>query len=79
MSIYQNRVRYAVKEVDGFEVVEEVVLGHFSFNKYLMWKDLIDRTDAMMKHPLVAALIDKTKKMNYNKEKGKTDIGYIAL
>ena len=58
-----NRVRHAVKEVDGFEVVEEVVLGHFSFNKYLMWKDLIDRTDAMMEHPLVASLIDKTKKM----------------
>ena len=58
-----NIVRQAVKEVDGFEVVEEVVLGHFSFNKYLMWKDLIDRTDEMMKHPLVASLIDKTKKL----------------
>lgn len=54
-----NRVRRAVKEVDGFEVVEEVVLGHFSFNKYLMWKDLIDRTDELMKHPLVAYLIDR--------------------
>ncbi len=58
-----NRVSQAVKESDGFEVVEEVVLGHFSFNKYLMWKDLIDRTDAMTEHPIVAALIDKTKKM----------------
>lgn len=58
-----NRMRYAVKEVDGFEVVEEVVLGHFSFNKYLMWKDLVDRTDAMMEHPIVSSLIDKNKKM----------------
>ena len=57
-----NRVKLAVKEVSGFEVVEEVVLGHFSFNKYLMWKDLIDRTDAMMEHPIVASIIDKTKK-----------------
>lgn len=56
-----NRVRHAIKDVEGFEVVEEVILGHFSFNKYLMWKDLIDRTDAMMEHPLVASLIDKTK------------------
>lgn len=54
-----NRVRKAVKEVDGFEVVEDVVLGHFSFNKYLMWKDLIDRTDSMMEHPFVASIIDK--------------------
>ena len=58
-----NTVRQAVKEVEGFEVVEDVVLGHFSFNKYLMWKDLIDRTDAMMEHPLVASLLDKTKKI----------------
>lgn len=58
-----NRVRVAVKEVEGFEVVEEVVLGHFSFNKYLMWKDLIDRTDAMMEHPIVASLIDPTRNM----------------
>ncbi len=57
-----NRVRQAVKEVEGFEVVEEVVLGHFSFNKYLMWKDLTDRAESMMKHPIIGALIDKTKK-----------------
>ena len=55
-----NIMRNAIKEVDGFEVVEDVVLGHFSFNKYLMWKDLISRTDEMMEHPLVASLIDKT-------------------
>lgn len=55
-----NRVRKAVKEVDGFEVVEDVILGHFSFNKYLMWKDLIDRTDSMMEHPFVASIIDKS-------------------
>ena len=54
-----NRVKLAVKDVEGFEVVQDVVLGHFSFNKYLMWKDLIDRKDDMLKHPLVSALINK--------------------
>lgn len=53
-----NQVRLAVKEVPGFEVVEEVVLGHFSFAKYLMWKDLIDRTEALKKNPVVRHLID---------------------
>ena len=42
-----TQVRRAVKEVPGFEVVADVVLGHFSFAKYLMWKDLVDRTEAL--------------------------------
>ena len=56
-------VKDAVKGNNDFEVVEEVVLGHFSFNKYLMWKDLVDRKDAMLSHPIVSVLIDKTKKL----------------
>ena len=51
-------VREAVKEASGFEVVEDVVLGHFSFAKYLMWKDLIDRTDMLRKNPVVCHLLD---------------------
>ncbi len=53
-----NTVRRAVKESPGFEVVEDVVLGHFSFAKYLMWKDLVDRTDDLRKNPVVRHLID---------------------
>lgn len=53
-----NTVRKAVKDAPGFEVVEDVVLGHFSFAKYLMWKDLVDRTDALRKNPIVKHLID---------------------
>jgi len=53
-----NTVRKAVKDVPGFEVVEDVVLGHFSFAKYLMWKDLVDRTDALRKNAIVKHLLD---------------------
>lgn len=53
-----NTVRKAVKESPGFEVVEDVVLGHFSFAKYLMWKDLVDRTDALRENAIVKHLID---------------------
>ena len=51
-------VRKAVKEAPGFEVIEDVVLGHFSFAKYLMWKDLVDRSDALRKNAIVKHLID---------------------
>ncbi|WOX05960.1 DUF4011 domain-containing protein [Microbulbifer pacificus] len=53
-----HRVRLAIKDVPGFEVVEEVALGHFSFAKYLMWKDLVDRADALKENRVVKHLID---------------------
>ena len=53
-----TRVRAAIKDVRGWEVSEDVVLSMFSFAKYLMWKDLAERTDALRKSPVVAHLID---------------------
>ena len=53
-----NRVRKAVKDAPGFEVIEDVALGHFSFAKYLMWKDLVDRTDVLRENNVVRHLLD---------------------
>ncbi len=53
-----NRVRRAVRDMAGFEVTEEVMLGTFSFAKYLMWKDLVDRTEALKASPVVRHLLD---------------------
>ena len=53
-----NIVRKAVKDAPGFEVVEDMVLSHFSFAKFLMWKDLVDRTSALRENPVVRHLID---------------------
>ena len=64
-----NRVRVAVREAAGFEVVEDVVLGHFSFAKYLMWKDLVDRTDALRENPVVRHLLD-TPSVRYGTNEG---------
>lgn len=51
-------VRYRVRDVPGFEVVEEVVLSTFSFAKYLMWKDLADRSDVLKRSTFVQHMID---------------------
>lgn len=53
-----TRVRTAIKNVRGWEVNEDVVLSMFSFAKYLMWKDLVDRTEDLRKSPVVAHLLD---------------------
>ncbi|MGN5478214.1 AAA domain-containing protein [Cupriavidus basilensis] len=53
-----NRVSDAVKDIKGWEVVDDVVLSSFSFAKYLMWKDLVERTDQLKQSPVVRHLID---------------------
>lgn len=51
-------VSHAVKDIKGWEVVEDVVLAMFSFAKYLMWKDLTERTDQLRENSVVRHLID---------------------
>lgn len=53
-----NRLRLAVKEIPGFEVTTETAIGTFSFAKYLMWKDLVDRRDQLITNPVVKHLIE---------------------
>ncbi|WP_181164552.1 DUF4011 domain-containing protein [Amaricoccus solimangrovi] len=54
LEIFRRRVRDAA----GFEVVEECALSTFSFAKYLMWKDLVDRVDSLRESRLVRHLVD---------------------
>lgn len=51
-------MRRRVREVAGFEVVEDVALSTFSFSKFLMWKDLVERTDSLRESTLVKHLVD---------------------
>ena len=53
-----NMVRRAVRDVPGFEVSTELVLGTFSFAKYLMWKDLNANGAQLLKSPLVKHLLE---------------------
>ena len=54
-------MRREVRDIGGFEVVEELALSTFSFAKYLMWKDLVDRSDQLRQNRLVNHLIDGSK------------------
>ena len=51
-------MRESVKSLRGFEVTDQVVLTTLSFAKYLLWKDLVDRTDKLKENPVVQHLID---------------------
>lgn len=51
-------VSHAIKDIPGWEVVEDVVLASFSFAKYLMWRDLTERIEKLKQNPVVRHLID---------------------
>lgn len=51
-------VSRSIKDYRGWEVSEEIVLATFSFAKYLMWKDLAERTEQLRESPVVRHLID---------------------
>ncbi len=51
-----NIVRAAIDTQPGWEVEEHCVLGTFSFTKYLMWKDLNDRRNDLLKNPIVSQI-----------------------
>jgi hypothetical protein len=51
-------IRRHIKSIKGWEVTEQVTLATLSFTKYLMWKDLVDRTDLLKLNPVVRHLID---------------------
>lgn len=50
--------RRAVRDVPGMKVLNETALSTFSFAKFLMWKDLAERTDALRENRVVRHLID---------------------
>lgn len=52
-----NIVRRAVRDIPGFEVTTDIVLGTFSFSKYLMWRDLIDRSEQLTQNDVVRHLL----------------------
>lgn len=53
-----DRMRREVRDIPGFEVMDESALGTFSFAKYLMWKDLVERSDQLKRNRVVRHLID---------------------
>jgi very-short-patch-repair endonuclease len=53
-----QRVRDAVKTQPRWRVLEEAHIGLFTFQKLLMWRDLVARTDTLMESPVVRAVLE---------------------
>lgn len=51
-------VRQAVRDIDRWEVIDDLQIGLFSFTKFLMWRDLSERTEDLIKNAVVNHLVN---------------------
>ena len=52
-------MRRAIRDFDRWDVIERAHIGLFSFTKFLMWRDLQERTDALVQNKVVAHLVHR--------------------
>ncbi len=54
-----RNIRAAIRNSPRWEVLESAALGLFSFNKFLMWKDLQENANRLKQNRLVGHLVDR--------------------
>ncbi len=52
-------VRKAIENQQRWDVIEESMLGLFSFSKFVMWNDIHNNAEKMRQNPVVESLIQK--------------------
>ena len=60
--------RRAVINHKKWDVIEESMLGLFSFNKFVMWNDIHSNADKLKENVVVASLIDKQDKQTVTED-----------
>ena len=60
--------RRAILEQKKWNVLEESMLGLFSFNKFVMWNDIHANADQLAAHTIVASLIENRDKQEVTEE-----------
>ena len=61
-------LRQAIKNLKGWDVMEQVVLGNFSFSKLILWKDIVMHHEELLKSDMVRSLVDGKLHINENHE-----------
>jgi hypothetical protein len=50
--------RKAIRDIPRWQIQDTAAIGHFSFSKFMMWRDLETSGEVFLGHPLVACLND---------------------
>lgn len=61
-------LRQAIKNLKGWDIMEQVVLGNFSFSKLILWKDIVVHHEELLKSDMVRSLVDGKLHFNENHE-----------
>lgn len=56
-SLVFNTIRRKIMEQRNWDVIEQAVLGNFSFNKFIMWNDIHNNAEILRKSPIVSSLL----------------------
>lgn len=51
-------IRTCIRHMKGWNVVEESMLGLFSFNKFVMWNDIHSNADKLRENAIIASLME---------------------
>ena len=57
-SLVFNTIRRKIMEQRNWDVVEQAVLGNFSFSKFIMWNDIHNNSDILCESPIVSSLMN---------------------
>lgn len=57
LNLILARMRSYLRELKGWEVVSEAVLGNYSFTKFVMWNDIHHHSETLNQHPIVSTLM----------------------
>ena len=52
-----NIIRQVIMEQNRWDIVEQAILGIFSFNKFIMWNDIHNNADKLAQNKIVSSLI----------------------
>ena len=85
-SLIFNTIRRKIMEQKNWDVVEQAVLGNFSFNKFIMWNDIHSHSDILCESPIVSSMMSGVVEKGINTDiteeqdlDGKFKAGDIAL
>lgn len=79
VALILRKFREAIVDIDRWEVLETAYIGHFSFTKFLMWRDLEVRADDLQKNAIVRHLIHTHRSYTQMMASSPTRIGWTKL
>ena len=69
--------RKAILNLEGWDVLEQLVLGNFSFNKLILWQDISRYSEEIQRSNVVKSLIDGKLSDTFNLVEGDCDLEHL--